>query len=231
MKIKTIIYDFDGTLTPYSVPQYEIITKCQLTIPQFMNQVMKKAKEENKPLIQSYLICYREALQKQGIPLTTENCCLGSDKIKYNPGTIDFLQRNKERDIKQYIITAGLEIYVKQTQIAPFMDGIYGSTFSQEKGKEDQILLSMEKETKNKFIRQIVNKQKETQSIVYIGDGLTDEPAFQEMKTLGGTSIYLYHTEEDKKIAEKLKEEGKIDYAFLAEFTRRSELEKWITRI
>lgn len=23
-----IIYDFDGTLTPYSLPQYEIIKKC-----------------------------------------------------------------------------------------------------------------------------------------------------------------------------------------------------------
>lgn len=230
MKIKTIIYDFDGTLTPYSVPQYEIITKCQITIEEFMNQVIQRAKRENKPLIQSYLTQYRETLQKQKIPLTAENFCLGADKIEYNPGTIDFLQKNKTEKRKQYIITAGLEIYVKHTPIAPFIDGIYGSTFSQEKGKEDEILLSMEKETKNKFIRQIVNEEKEAKSIVYIGDGLTDEPAFQEMKKLGGISIYLYHTEEDKKIGQKLKETGKIDYVFPADFTTGADLEKWITK-
>lgn len=159
MKIKTIIYDFDGTLTPYSVPQYEIITKCQVTIPEFMNQVIQKAKQESRPLIESYLM---------------------------------------------------------------------GSTFCQEKGKEDKILLSMEKETKNKFIRQIVNEQGEGKSIVYIGDGLTDKPAFQEMKKWGGTSIYVYHTKEDKINAEKLKKQKLIDYAFWADFTQGAELERWI---
>lgn len=228
MKIKTIIYDFDGTLTPYSVPQYEIITKRQVTIPEFMNQVIQKAKQESRPLIQSYLMHYIEVIKKQGIPLTKENFCLGSENIQYNPGTMEFLQKNKQEKIKQLIITAGLEIYVKQTKIAPLVDGIYGSTFCQEKGKEDKILLSMEKETKNKFIRQIVNEQGEGKSIVYIGDGLTDKPAFQEMKKWGGTSIYVYHTKEDKINAEKLKEQKLIDYAFLADFTQGAELERWI---
>ena len=26
--LKAVVYDFDGTLTPYSLPQYEILKKC-----------------------------------------------------------------------------------------------------------------------------------------------------------------------------------------------------------
>ena len=46
-----IIYDFDGTLTPYSLPQYEIIKKCGYNEEMLMNRIEEKlTKVYTKPI-------------------------------------------------------------------------------------------------------------------------------------------------------------------------------------
>ena len=37
-----VIYDFDGTLTPYSLPQYEIIKKCGYNEEKLINRVAEE---------------------------------------------------------------------------------------------------------------------------------------------------------------------------------------------
>ena len=42
-----IIFDFDGTLTPYSLAQYEILKKCGYTDDKLMKRVEKEIKSGN----------------------------------------------------------------------------------------------------------------------------------------------------------------------------------------
>ena len=52
-----IIYDFDGTLTPYSLPQYEIIKKCGYNEEMLMNRIEEKL-TNSKSLYEAYYKCY-----------------------------------------------------------------------------------------------------------------------------------------------------------------------------
>lgn len=50
-----IIYDFDGTLTPYSLPQYEIIKKCGYDDNKLTERIKSKISENNSlNLYQAY---------------------------------------------------------------------------------------------------------------------------------------------------------------------------------
>ena len=80
-----IIYDFDGTLTPYSLPQYEIIKKCGYDD----NKLMKRIKNvintnKNLNLYQAYFKCYIDILEEHNIELNINNLCLGAEKTRFN---------------------------------------------------------------------------------------------------------------------------------------------------
>lgn len=54
-----IIYDFDGTLTPYSLPQYEILKKCGYNDETLMKRklkLFKKFKVKIMKLIKLYIL-------------------------------------------------------------------------------------------------------------------------------------------------------------------------------
>ena len=53
-EMKKIIYDFDGTLTPFSIPRFSILEKCGYEDgalnPKFLNEVKTMMKNENLDL-------------------------------------------------------------------------------------------------------------------------------------------------------------------------------------
>ena len=55
-----IIYDFDGTLTPYSLPQYEIIKKCGYNEEKLINRVAEEL-TNSKGLYEAYYKCYNSS--------------------------------------------------------------------------------------------------------------------------------------------------------------------------
>ena len=79
---KIIIYDFDGTLTPYPVPRFEILEKCGIN--DFYMQVKNKAITKNIDLYQALYETYFEIVKNAGFELNDENLCLGYNKVTYN---------------------------------------------------------------------------------------------------------------------------------------------------
>jgi len=82
---KIIIYDFDGTLTPYSLPKFEILEKSGMKDgaynPQFLELSQKRSKTKNIDLYRAIYDVYFEIIKNAGFKLTDENFSLGCGNV------------------------------------------------------------------------------------------------------------------------------------------------------
>ena len=224
-----VIYDFDGTLTPYSLPQYEIIKKCGYNEEKLMNRIAEKL-TNSEGLYEAYYKCYIEILLENNILLTKENVCLGADKVEFNNGVIEYFKNFQSQitGVKHYIVTSGIKDYVDKTVIRKFVDGVYGVTFNEENGiyKDIDILLTDKK--KVDVIKQVQKDNNETNNIIYFGDGLTDSFAFEYVHSIGGKNVFIATKNESMETYKKLNVKGIIDKCFEPDFSMDSELSKYI---
>lgn len=224
-----IIYDFDGTLTPYSLPQYEIIKKCGYDEEKLMNRISEKL-TNSEGLYEAYYKCYIEILLENNILLTKENVCLSADKIEFNNGVIEYFKNFQSQitGVQHYIVTSGIKDYVDKTVIRKFVDGVYGVTFNEENGiyKDIDILLTDKK--KVDVIKQVQKDNNETNNIIYFGDGLTDSFAFEYVNSIGGKNVFIATKNESIETYKQLNVKGIIDKCFEPDFSMDSELSKYI---
>ena len=115
---KIIIYDFDGTLTPYPVPRFEILEKCGIN--DFYMQVKNKAITKNIDLYQALYETYFEIVKNAGFELNDENLCLGYNKVTYNNGVHIFLNNLQKNGIKNYLLSSGLKVFLDKVEVADF---------------------------------------------------------------------------------------------------------------
>lgn len=103
-KKKIIIYDFDGTLTPYSLPKFEILEKCGvkdgMRNPLFLELSQKRAKNDNIDLYTAIYSTFFDYLKKSNFKLTDDNLTLGYDNIQYNNGVKEFLEMLCKNHVK-----------------------------------------------------------------------------------------------------------------------------------
>lgn len=226
-----IIYDFDGTLTPYSLPQYEILKKCGYNDEKLMKRIKKEIDDKNVTgLYDAYCKCYADILVENGIEMSTNNICLGANKVEFNNGVIEYFKKfqSSKTGVKHYIVTSGLKDYVDKTEIRKFVDGIYGVTFKQENGifKEVDFLLTDEK--KVEIIKKVQNENNGTNQVIYFGDGLTDKFAFEYVHSIGGKNVFIESNEQSRINYQKINVNGIIDECFYADFGLDSKISKFV---
>ena len=128
-----IIYDFDGTLTPYSLPKFEILEKCGLQQgalnPNFLEMSKNKAQDEKVDLYTAIYRTYFEIIKNANLSLSDDNFCLGANTVIYNNGVVDFLNFLKDNGVSNYLLSSGIKVYLEKTNIAHFFEEIYGTTF------------------------------------------------------------------------------------------------------
>lgn len=224
-----IIYDFDGTLTPFSLPQYEILKKCGYTGNKLQGRLTAKANEKNISLYDSYYETFKDVLDENNILMTDENISLGAENVQFNPGVIDYFEYLKSNNpqVKHYVLTSGFEEYVCNTKIAPFMEKIYGVTYHKNNGIYSKIDRLVIDKLKSEIIEDIIQKSNDKNAI-YIGDGMTDKYALEYVHNIGGASIYVGSSDDDFNNYNKLKKEGIVDKYFIRDYSKNSELRKFI---
>lgn len=225
----TIIYDFDGTLTPYSMPQYDILRKTKYNNDEFLKLVKKRMKDENISLYEAYYKTIENVLTESNIAFTKENICLNSDKVEFNNGVLEYFDnfQFKNTKMKHYIVTSGFEDYVKETLISKYTNGIYGTTFYSNNNKYTTIDRLMTNQYKVDTIKDII-KNENDEDIIYFGDGLTDEFAFQYVKMIGGTTCFVTDNIENNESLEILTKRKLIDKVFKINFGKSSDIYKFI---
>ncbi len=224
-----LIYDFDGTLTPYSMPQYDILVKAGYDEEKFMSLVKKNVLLTNKSLYEVYYDTYRDILSKSNINFNRNNVCLGAKEVVFNEGVLEyfsFLQKNNSY-LKHYVVTCGIKDYVEETKIFPYLEGVYGTTFNEKNGLFENLDFLMSDDNKVLAIKEILRKNKEDK-VIYFGDGLTDEKAFSFVKSIGGITVFVSKDKNADDNLKKLQAKKIIDYSFDRDFGKGKELFEFV---
>ena len=234
-----IIYDFDGTLTPYSLPKFEILEKCGLQHgalnPNFLEMSKNKAQDEKVDLYTAIYRTYFEIIKNANLSLSDDNFCLGANTVIYNNGVVDFLNFLKDNGVSNYLLSSGIKVYLEKTNIAHFFEEIYGTTFIyNSNGEAVGIDYLMSDKNKVDAIKDIVkmtgNNENDCQNIIYIGDGFTDYYAMEYVKRNGGTSIFVYKNKNSQDL-KRLKEKDVISFSTYADFSYDSQLSEFIKKL
>ena len=224
-----IIYDFDGTLTPYVLPQYPILKKCGYTNEELMLRIEKEMSNE-VDFYAAYYRSYKNVLLESGLKISLDNMCFGAENVQFNNGVLEYFEnlQNSKTGLKHYIITSGIKDYIEKTPISKFVDGIFGVTFKQENGiiKDIDVLLSAEK--KVDVIKKVQKENDYTKQIIYLGDGLTDRFAFEYVHSIGGKNIFVIANEEAKEVYQELNAKGIIDRCFNADYGINAPISQYI---
>ncbi len=226
-----IIYDFDGTLTPYSLPQYKILRQCGYTDELLMKRIREKmVSENNSNLYEMYYKEYLKILSEKNIAITDKNICLGADTAKFNNGVEEYFEKfqNLKTGVKHYIITSGLKDYVCNTVISKYINGVYGVTLKKKDGIYVDIDNLMPAEEKVEAIKNIQKKNNNTNQIIYFGDGLTDKFAFEYVHSIGGENVFICVNDNSEVIYRSLNIYGIINQYFFADFSKNSKIYNYI---
>ena len=209
MNKKIIIYDFDGTLTPYPITKIEVLERIGyeggMMGSKFTNLVKNKM---NLKGIDVYKACYEallEVLSENDVPKTKESFKLGAENIEYNPGVYDFFNRNKNLNIINYIVSSGSKDFLDGIVIRGFFKEIYATTFKFDENDEAiEVDFLMSDKRKIEVIKNILIdngiEDNDCRNVVYVGDGLTDLYAMEYIKNNGGKTIFVYQNEDDDSL-------------------------------
>ena len=254
--IVAIIYDFDKTLCDKDMQEYSFIPSFGMNPNDFWKETDRFVKDEKMDKILGCMYMLLKKSKENNISVTKEYLrSLGTD-INYFPGVTTWFERINEYGsklglkIEHYIISSGLREIIKGTSINKYFKEIYACEFLYDnKGVAIWPKLSVNYTAKTQFISRInkgvldisndneLNKKMldeerriSTKNMIYLGDGFTDIPSMRMIRENGGYSIAVYQNN-DKRIAQNLLSDNRIDFYAEASYIEGSEIELLLKNI
>ena len=252
--IVALMYDFDKTLSPKNMQDYGFMDGLGMSAGEFWKECTRLTKKNNMDSILSYM--YLMLSKGRGTMLTRRECfnALGKS-VKLFPGVRSWFSRVNDycdqRGLKceHYIISSGLKEIIEGTEIADKFKKIYAAEFLYgENGLAEWPAMAVNFTSKTQFLYRInkgvldvtdqwsLNKYVPDHerrvpftNMIYFGDGDTDVPCMKLTKVNGGHSIAVY--QDDEREASKLIREGRVDFAFKADYSRGKKIEKTVFTI
>ena len=255
-----ICYDFDGTLSPGYMQDYEFIPKIGMTSDDFWKDVTRLAEEQHGDGILIYMGLLLRKADAAGVSVTRKNLEKFGEKIKLFNGVQDWFNRvnaygrEKEIDIEHYIISSGLRELIRGTPIAKYFKEIFASGYWYDHEgiarfpaigvnytTKTQYLFRINKGSLNVWDREKINRYIPDEerpvpfsNIVFFGDGDTDIPCFRLVKDQGGHAIAVYEktkSNEAKSRALELIDQGRVNFAVPTDYSHGSEADRLIKAI
>lgn len=253
--IVAIMYDFDKTLSTTDMQNYSFIPALGMKPEEFWGATGEFSKKTEVERILSYMYMMIKLSHDKGIKLTKKflNDC--GKKIEYYPGVENWFKRiNKygqalDVKVEHYLLSSGTKEIIEGSKIAKYFKEIYGCEFyfdpetqvpvwpkqAVNYTQKTQYLFRISKgATDLRDDKKINEKEKEHRipytNMIYLGDGMTDVPCMQVLKNNGGKSIAIYSSK-DKANIHKLVKEKRVNFAFTANYTDGSNLDKTVKSI
>jgi phosphoserine phosphatase len=242
-----IAYDFDGTLAPGNMQEYDFIPALKMQSKKFWAEVKKKAVEQDADEILAYMDTMLTNAASQKVQVRKSDFEDFGSKINLFPGVESWFKRINEYGkskgvrIEHFIISSGLREMVEGTKIAKEFTKIYASGFMYDHhGVANWPAIAMNYTTKTQFLfrinkgsldvhdNSVINKfvpQNKRpvpfENMIFIGDGETDIPCMRLVKDQGGYSIAVYRSSKKgaKDKATKLIDEGRVSLAAVANYS------------
>ena len=203
---KIIVYDFDGTLTPFPMPKIEFLERCGfkggLMNEEFSKRVAEISKRNSVDKYRALYESILSAIKEKGIRLDNQILAAGSDKVIYNKGVEEFLEYLNDNGVSNYLLSSGIKPFLYNVSIAPFFKDIYATTFKYDKDVVVNVDFLMSDVNKIEAIKDImkVNNLNDCSDIIYIGDGLTDYFAMEFVVNNNGKTIFVYNEHDENSI-------------------------------
>ena len=221
-----LIYDFDGTLSPGNMQEYDFIPAVGKSNHDFWSESSGLARDCDADPILTYMARMIAEARAKNIPLTKRSFSESGGKIALYPGVAGWFGRinrygaEKGLNIVHYINSSGIKEMIEGTPIAGEFKKIYACSFLyDDAGEAYWPGVAINYTNKTQFIYKI-NKGVEAvwdgkavneyipehlrpvpfRRMIYFGDGTTDIPCMRLVKASGGYSIAVYNPAESGQL-------------------------------
>lgn len=245
-----IMYDFDKTLSTKDMQEYEFFPSLGMRPDEFWKESNQLAAREGMDRILASMYMMIQKSNEKKRPIHRQKFVELGAGVEYFEGVTDWFDRINNLGhqlgvtIEHYVISSGLKEIIEGSRISKEFKKIYACEFHYDQnGIADWPKMVVNYTTKTQFLFRInkgilevsddegLNKYLHKdgrripfRNMIYIGDGLTDVPCMQLVKSNGGQSIAVYQPRKKKKVAELLTD-GRVDFIVQADYTEGGELD------
>ena len=251
-----IMYDFDKTLCTKDMQDYGFIPSLGLTADEFWSTANAYCKNECMDSVLAYLYAMVRLSKDHKIPLLRESLVEKGKDVELFPGVEDWFGRiNRFGEshgvaIEHYVISSGLKEIIEGTKISGEFKSIFACEFLyDEKGNAVWPKTAVNYTNKTQFVYRINkgvldisndtdlnrsmpddSKRVPFNNMIYIGDGLSDVPCMNMMKSYGGKAIAVYQKGQKQKVEELLRKD-RVDYIYCADYSENLGLDITVKNI
>lgn len=251
MPIFAIMYDFDRTLSPKDMQEYQFIPSLGMKASDFWGEANAFGDKNEMDKILSYMYIMIKKSNEMNIPLTRDRVVKCGESIEFFKGVDSWFTRINEFGIKHgvivehYVLSSGLVEIIEGSKIGKFFKKIYASEFLyDENGYAVFPKSAVNYTSKTQFVYRINkgvlnvsndwdlnrstpdnDKRVRFKNMLYIGDGMSDVPCMKMVKAYGGSSIAVYNSESNRHLVEDLLNHGRVDFMFPADYSENTDFD------
>ena len=258
-KTVALIYDFDGTLSPGNMQEYDFIPAVGKSNREFWTDANVLAETQDADPVLAYMARMIQEAQSKDLSLRREAFQESGRHVRYFAGVEEWFGRMnryaEERGLRllHYINSSGLKEIIEGTSIAHEFKHIYACSFLYNVDgiaywpavainytNKTQFIFKINKGVESVYDTRLVNRYMEEEHrpvpfkrMIYVGDGTTDIPCMRLVKNYGGHSIAVYNPEDKGKRREMntLIRDNRVNYVCAADYTESSEIDEVVKRI
>ena len=248
-----LIYDFDGTLAPGNMQEYDFIPAVGKSNMEFWHEANTLAEEQDADQVLTYMARMIQEAKSKGLSLRREAFRESGRNVEFYKGVKEWFARinayGAERGIRilHYVNSSGLKEIIEGTAIAHEFKNIYACSFlynvdgiaywpavAVNYTNKTQFIFKINKGVESVFDTKYVNRFMEESKrpvpfsrMIYFGDGTTDIPCMRLVKNFGGHSIAVYNPEEEgqRSHLNDLIRDNRVNHVCPADYSEGSEID------
>ncbi|MBO5820083.1 MAG: haloacid dehalogenase-like hydrolase [Alistipes sp.] len=254
-----LIYDFDGTLAPGNMQEYDFIPAVGKSNKEFWHEANSLAEEQDGDAVLAYMARMIQEAQSKGLSLRREAFQESGRNVRYYKGVEGWFARmnayaaERGLNLLHYVNSSGLKEIIEGTSIAGEFKHIYACSFlynvdgiaywpavAVNYTNKTQFIFKINKGVESVFDTKDVNRFMEESKrpvpfsrMIYFGDGTTDIPCMKLVKNFGGHSIAVYNPEEEgqRTILNELIRDNRVNHVCPADYSADSEIDTVVKTI
>lgn len=255
-----LIYDFDGTLAPGNMQEYDFIPAVGKSNREFWSEANSLAQQQDADMVLTYMARMIQAARSKGLSLRREAFQESGRRVTLFAGVREWFGRiNRyaaERNIRilHYINSSGLKEIIEGTGIAHEFRKIYACSFLYDVDgiaywpavavnytNKTQFIFKINKGVESVYDATLVNRYIPEDErpvpfrrMIYVGDGTTDIPCMRLVKNFGGHSIAVYNPEGEKSARKDMTgliRDNRVNYVCPADYSEGSEIDTIVKTI
>ena len=254
-----LIYDFDGTLAPGNMQEFDFIPAVGKSNKEFWADANSLAEEQDADGVLTYMAKMVQEAKATGLSLKREAFQESGRHVQLYNGVKEWFGRinaygvSRGIEVVHYINSSGLKEIIEGTEIAHEFRKIYACSFLYDIDgvaywpavavnytNKTQFIFKINKGVESVFDSKRVNQYIEEEKrpvpfkhMIYFGDGTTDIPCMRLVKNFGGHSVAVYNPTQKgaRKELNALIRDNRVNHVCPADYTEGSEIDTVVRAI